>query len=242
MFLGFRTWRVYPRVGGETSPPIPPTLRCLGLSPRGRGNRKHVLTIHLDPGSIPAWAGKPAEPAAPRASARVYPRVGGETAMLDVQCGGNRGLSPRGRGNLPGVGEDLLRQGSIPAWAGKPVALTPPEICTRVYPRVGGETYGAVEGRRTETGLSPRGRGNRGEEAKDAAHQGSIPAWAGKPGRPSPPRPTAAVYPRVGGETFKVVRTNGWVRGLSPRGRGNLTITNGVSGRIGSIPAWAGKP
>ena len=52
------------------------------------------------------------------------------------------------------------------------------------------------------------------------------------------------VYPRVGGETVWVWGTCCGMLGLSPRGRGNhqLGDQRERSRRLGSIPAWAGKP
>ena len=50
---------VYPRVGGETRSSSVYVAPASGLSPRGRGNHGIILTVHLNAGSIPAWAGKP---------------------------------------------------------------------------------------------------------------------------------------------------------------------------------------
>ena len=115
-------FRVYPRVGGETSDATSTWMPSIGLSPRGRGNQ---LVIDVEPGperSIPAWAGKPRERSRPRALPGVYPRVGGETAGAASENREKAGLSPRGRGNrLRGrrVGQ---HHRSIPAWAGKPIS------------------------------------------------------------------------------------------------------------------------
>ena len=71
-------------------------------------------------GSIPAWAGKP--PAGSRLDRGngVYPRVGGETAVMSPATIPPRGLSPRGRGNRDWPQVPDVLEGSIPAWAGKP--------------------------------------------------------------------------------------------------------------------------
>ena len=52
----------------------------------------------------------------------------------------------------------------------------------------------------------------------------------------------ATVYPRVGGETVARMAALNPVRGLSPRGRGNLVVVLRPFVPLGSIPAWAGKP
>ena len=72
-----------------------------------------------------------------------YPRVGGETEVEVTLAPDDAGLSPRGRGNqkhqhLPSAG-----QRSIPAWAGKPERSKTRMMPATVYPRVGGETFGA---------------------------------------------------------------------------------------------------
>ncbi len=71
---------------------------------------------------------------------------------------------------------------------------------------------------------------------------GSIPAWAGKPSGWYSGTRALRVYPRVGGETEELLRLKHITGGLSPRGRGNLRFLQRSDTRLGSIPAWAGKP
>ena len=172
----------------------------------------------------------------------VYPRVGGET-----QDGHNRhvyrgGLSPRGRGNQRSELRARANRRSIPAWAGKPTRLLSQVLAQWVYPRVGGET--GVERRiiGVAEGLSPRGRGNPISACLSDANLRSIPAWAGKPGYAGGTGIIHRVYPRVGGETSALPRGSTSLRGLSPRGRGNLLSPSSAVMVSGSIPAWAGKP
>ena len=56
----------------------------------------------------------------PRCCTTVYPRVGGETDAAIRARVQEMGLSPRGRGNPQHGGGFGRRDGSIPAWAGKP--------------------------------------------------------------------------------------------------------------------------
>ena len=70
----------------------------------------------------------------------VYPRVGGETTLGVRADSHERGLSPRGRGNLPKRRVVEHGYGSIPAWAGKPSSRRLVGAASGVYPRVGGET------------------------------------------------------------------------------------------------------
>ena len=99
-----------------------------------------------------------------------------------------------------------------------------------------------MAGKPPETGLSPRGRGNRNCKVHLAAGCRSIPAWAGEPGLPVQRRATSGVYPRVGGGTARINSGNRRPVGLSPRGRGNPFPCNNVELSHRSIPAWAGEP
>ena len=73
---------VYPRVCGGTIQPPPPLARCLGLSPRVRGNPGVRAPAKAGPGSIPACAGEPGFESRRRAFCRVYPRVCGGTMWI----------------------------------------------------------------------------------------------------------------------------------------------------------------
>ena len=70
---------------------------------------------------------------------RVYPRVGGGTAVVAGTMSAHDGLSPRGRGNPYQLHICLTFYGSIPAWAGEPSTACRFYIKYKVYPRVGGE-------------------------------------------------------------------------------------------------------
>ena len=127
--------------------------------------------------------------------------MGGGTALPCPALPRLAGLSPRGRGN-PDTGVDpAIRDGSIPAWAGEPVAVGTGHCTSPVYPRVGGGTHVAHVYGRLVGGLSPRGRGNRVITAAQWAWNGSIPAWAGEPYINIPRANVGGVYPRVGGGT-----------------------------------------
>ena len=173
----------------------------MGLSPRGRGNPQAIGITAVLIESIPAWAGKPVADRLAGGPPWVYPRVGGETRVVaSVECSGS-GLSPRGRGNRVRGVAPTTREGSIPAWAGKPRPAWPTWHPRTVYPRVGGETDWWFKQEYLCQGLSPRGRGNREEGRVGGLCDGSIPAWAGKPLRSYLSRGWLPVYPRVGGET-----------------------------------------
>ena len=236
------TTGAYPRVGGGTPSPSPAVSGSAGLSPRGRGNlRPRVDGLRRD-GPIPAWAGEP-ELLRGRGPLRgAYPRVGGGTCVMAIFEGCREGLSPRGRGNLEIEYEVDDGYGPIPAWAGEPAANQQLWTVTTAYPRVGGGTGLDVLSNSPTVGLSPRGRGNRCLWIVIGQALGPIPAWAGEPlhNRASDERGRA--YPRVGGGTDALIGWDEWSRGLSPRGRGNLTGGRAPVIDLGPIPAWAGEP
>ena len=88
----------------------------------------------------------------------------------------------------------------------------------------------------------PRGRGNRNRNNRQQEVSRSIPAWAGQPAPYLSPDLRKRVYPRVGGATIIREHQEYGIKGLSPRGRGNLSANGIKSDYTGSIPAWAGQP
>ena len=132
--------RVYPRVCGGTGCRWSALADAPGLSPRVRGNHYAPKTHTHPERSIPACAGEPAR-AHPRATSRgVYPRVCGGTTPTKSGGTAASGLSPRVRGNLPGVVAGHRRNGSIPACAGEPIPIFSASRRRKVYPRVCGGT------------------------------------------------------------------------------------------------------
>ena len=126
------------------------------------------------------------------------------------------------RGNLPRCGLDIPVIRSIPACAGEPAITRRPTSSGR--------------------GLSPRVRGNLGHSLQEEDKWGSIPACAGEPPSPSFLKMRSTVYPRVCGGTIAVVILWHWLRGLSPRVRGNLIRQSSQVASARSIPACAGEP
>ena len=194
--------------------------------------------------SIPACAGEPRRIRRSPGSGRVYPRVCGGTNGNGAASVGVSGLSPRVRGNPHHDHQGLQGPGSIPACAGEPSprssrcagstvypacagepgGSTTPRGSTRVYPRVCGGTASVGAAVCSQTGLSPRVRGNPPVLMRRVRQLGSIPACAGEP--PTLPRCGVLhrVYPRVCGGTGSVEPAVRGVWGLSPRVRGNLCV------------------
>ena len=120
---GVRWWRplsVYPRVcGGTREGQASAATAGSGLSPRVRGNLRFRAFSIVSRRSIPACAGEPCLSVRKQSGIRVYPRVCGGTKTSLAVCKQAVGLSPRVRGNPPGI-VDYVRAGSIPACAGEP--------------------------------------------------------------------------------------------------------------------------
>ena len=166
----------------------------------------------------------------------------GGTRLYQGPEAGERGLSPRVRGNpayRAGAGRPKR---SIPACAGEPARAAWERGRPQVYPRVCGGTLISRQVIRLFEGLSPRVRGNPTRGSVIAALAGSIPACAGEPRRRSAMPPAPAVYPRVCGGTHRPPHLQDWGWGLSPRVRGNHGGLHPAQRGARSIPACAGEP
>ncbi len=233
---------VYPRACGGTNPSPVVGGRCGGLSPRVRGNHWAYGSGGNGVRSIPARAGEPTGTSRRRRRGWVYPRACGGTKTPDKGKDMVMGLSPRVRGNQFYIYALMDSGGSIPARAGEPRGDSEPRLQGKVYPRACGGTWRERSPSPSNTGLSPRVRGNRRESLGSRRERRSIPARAGEPSWPSRRRGWATVYPRAcGGTWFKDGDTNN-VLGLSPRVRGNLRELGSTPTTGRSIPARAGEP
>ncbi len=233
--------RVYPRPCGETEHTVRELGFRKGLSPPMRGNHRIAVYGHVEIGSIPAHAGKPAAAAGRSSRSRVY-RPCGETICWRPLRSSRMGLSPPMRGNPrddPHVADVV---GSIPAHAGKPLPGGPAPRHRRVYPRPCGETSASMVPRSVTSGLSPPMRGNRACFRNSGQRMGSIPAHAGKPAKCLCNYPLIRVYPRPCGETRYLHLDAMPAAGLSPPMRGNRHDVGSAPQPAGSIPAHAGKP
>ena len=197
--------QVYPRVYGETTATAAPARSRPGLSPRVRGNPGQRLRRPIEQRSIPACTGKPLS-YHPRAQGyRVYPRVYGETCSTLGPATPEHGLSPRVRGNPRPLLISTQCHRSIPACTGKPRTISVPCAASTVYPRVYGETVFWVDFASSVEGLSPRVRGNPKYDPINSQSPRSIPACTGKPETWCWSSSNGGVYPRVYGETPKMI-------------------------------------
>ena len=212
---------VYPRVYGGTAPTVLRIAKCLGLSPRVRGNPTWISGQCDMTGSIPACTGEPSGASGAVVADGVYPRVYGGTLYLGSPNRLSMGLSPRVRGNpmLPCVFAPTER--SIPACTGEPRNPRLNRRSSEVYPRVYGGTGADLAWHSSIGGLSPRVRGNLRSAAFGQAVRGSIPACTGEPLSAHPTVNEKRVYPRVYGGTRRISHFEKTGSGLSPRVRGN---------------------
>ena len=97
--LSWYARRVYPRACGGTTMVEALQVKCLGLSPRLRGNHSQHRQLLANNGSIPALAGEPLVLATFVPLFTVYPRACGGTAGQVWYVDTDGGLSPRLRGN-----------------------------------------------------------------------------------------------------------------------------------------------
>ena len=217
-------------------------LRIQGLSPRARGNRDFAGLADPGLGTIPACAGEPLTAQNAANSPRDYPRVRGGTWVRVELRYGNKGLSPRARGNLGLLLGHHLDAGTIPACAGEPFPHPSQNQASRDYPRVRGGTEILRDSLIQDWGLSPRARGNLANRTLYLKGQGTIPACAGEPSQAPPCSTPPGDYPRVRGGTGDAGHGFSWEKGLSPRARGNRRGIGFMAILVGTIPACAGEP
>ena len=207
-----------------------------------RGNHQPAPADAGLRGSIPACAGEPAQAVRIERQRQVYPRVCGGTRQPDEVSGGEKGLSPRVRGNPASGSRQAVSARSIPACAGEPWAAAAAGFAKVVYPRVCGGTLGLRCHLLGGMGLSPRVRGNPKPPTKPLPPARSIPACAGEPQAVVSLRVMSEVYPRVCGGTILVTLGPSSQNGLSPRVRGNPGHPQARNPGERSIPACAGEP
>ena len=212
---------VYPRVCGGTFTLAGTGDAQTGLSPRVRGNRRHVCAWRKHLGSIPACAGEPHAGQGGMVSNQVYPRVCGGTLFATRPALIAAGLSPRVRGNHGNIANAVLCGGSIPACAGEPNCSCGRQRWAGVYPRVCGGTFLSPFSGISIMGLSPRVRG--------------------EPSSATPSSHTSTVYPRVCGGTEAIVPLSRMAEGLSPRVRGNRRVVRGSTVYLGLSPRVRGN-
>ena len=170
-----------------------------------------------------------------------HPRSRGENSARVTRGLWACGSSPLTRGKHPRVGREDRIHGLIPAHAGK----TPFTLCASHHPPAHPRSRGENRGERVHLysflGSSPLTRGKRELDRLETRRQRLIPAHAGKTASCAQARRMRAAHPRSRGEN-PAARTVGRAgSGSSPLTRGKQGLPEEVPGRVGLIPAHAGK-
>ena len=193
-----------------------------GSSPLTRGKHGFVVSERLDPGLIPAHAGKTCPCPASSSTTRAHPRSRGENLRARAKQHPKHGSSPLTRGKHDRV--DCFPSGGrlIPAHAGK----TPRTACrrwrARAHPRSRGENTSLTWSDISGLGSSPLTRGKHLRPVHRRRREGLIPAHAGK------------TLANPDGDLHR------WAH---PRSRGENTAPPGREGQVvGSSPLTRGKP
>ena len=109
------------------------------------------------------------------------------------------------------------------------------------HPRVCGENSTARQAMRSAWGSSPRVRGKPCLSRTRSTSMGLIPACAGKTAWPPRAEGAETAHPRVCGENVSTRYGHVEAPGSSPRVRGKQELGDLPHGRVGLIPACAGK-
>ena len=172
--------RAHPRSRGENGLHLPAHVRVRGSSPLTRGKPVHVADVLHEGGLIPAHAGKTRHTGYPESMSGAHPRSRGENPAHLRELAWAGGSSPLTRGK-PGDGEaHPLRDGLIPAHAGKTFLPSRRTAAYRAHPRSRGENGKADYDALKRWGSSPLTRGKRLGSIPNRPTKRLIPAHAGK--------------------------------------------------------------
>ena len=212
-----------------------------GSSPLTRGKRAHSLRLALQPGLIPAHAGKtPRQKRSPRGG-RAHPRSRGENLGVPAPRIHAAGSSPLTRGKPWQYAVECRQERLIPAHAGKTITWVAQLITSWAHPRSRGENLMETDPTQAERGSSPLTRGKPDALTHTSCRERLIPAHAGKTSPPGSLRHDGSAHPRSRGENIHGCVDDDGAGGSSPltRGKRQTVITQSAAGRL--IPAHAGK-
>ena len=221
--------------------PSPGAIVSGGSSPRMRGKPGGACRRRGLRGLIPAHAGKTSGQYQPSPPGRAHPRACGEN---NIVVGVHRvfsGSSPRMRGKPRVLRSPLLRQGLIPAHAGKTRSINRLSANRRAHPRACGENRVKALRRPGVYGSSPRMRGKQAPSLRRRLPRRLIPAHAGKTHGFAGACPVGGAHPRACGENGINLSANRRAKGSSPRMRGKPNHPSSFRATTGLIPAHAGK-
>ena len=233
--------RAHPRSRGENEHVNGDRAEVGGSSPLTRGKRRRNRIRGLDPGLIPAHAGKTTAAPALTFPIRAHPRSRGENLHKAANASCVKGSSPLTRGKRRHRPPRPRRRRLIPAHAGK----TPTRLASRrrgrAHPRSRGENLTRLALTIEGAGSSPLTRGKRTPSRRDRDRRRLIPAHAGKTTAASTGAPTSRAHPRSRGENGTRSDLAYVTEGSSPLTRGKLLVALSACDASGLIPAHAGK-
>ena len=226
--------------GADTAIPVI-VVKGGGSSPLARGGLR--LPAHQTDrvGLIPAGAGRTASPVASWASVWAHPRWRGADRVSSHARSVGWGSSPLARGGRAIRRPRSLREGLIPAGAGRTCAASTTTPPTRAHPRWRGADDEACGGRGAAEGSSPLARGGLGGGAGEGRRDGLIPAGAGRTPDYQLPIYKYGAHPRWRGADSSASIGSSAAAGSSPLARGGLGRLHGRRLLQRLIPAGAGR-
>ena len=181
-----------------------------GSSPltRGKHGQERLAVVAL--GLIPAHAGKTWPPWWVPSSPWAHPRSRGENVAEFKILPLGKGSSPLTRGKPQHVTGDRLRDGLIPAHAGKTWSGRGRNRSCPAHPRSRGENLGEQTYNAIKAGSSPLTRGKLQHRRVGHHGGGLIPAHAGKTRTRRNPSRTPGAHPRSRGENVSQAPLSHW--------------------------------
>ena len=231
----------HPRSRGENSTGGAVTVTASGSSPLTRGKPARAIASTTTVRLIPAHAGNSSAVVASTASTAAHPRSRGENAH---RLGGTEypeGSSPLTRGKRGRPIQKTMSTRLIPAHAGKTRQALYRFDPSAAHPRSRGENTWLLPRGQRARGSSPLTRGKLIADTHGLTEVRLIPAHAGKTLRAAREPRRHWAHPRSRGENPSRTSHSAPSGGSSPLTRGKLGLCPDGEGRLGLIPAHAGK-
>ena len=190
----------HPRSRGENSTSSSQVTEGRGSSPLTRGKPNPPHNARNRGRLIPAHAGKTPAPHARRTAEPAHPRSRGENLVMSVVGPSITGSSPLTRGKPVTYDHPPLRNGLIPAHAGKTISEHANSDPAQAHPRSRGENSEISNILSSLLGSSPLTRGKQSGTRYQVVPKRLIPAHAGKTWSASDSTLTSSAHPRSRGE------------------------------------------
>ena len=216
--------RAHPHSCGENVTLLPQQSAQPGSSPLTRGKLRVVRAGQVVDGLIPAHAGKTRRSRRARSRRGAHPRSCGENPSMPGGTYVDEGSSPLTRGKPAAPRGAEVRDGLIPAHAGKTRPRSRRYGTSRAHPRSCGENAWPSYNDTFGEGSSPLMRGKHGHASQREVKDGLIPTHEGKTRTQSQIRSYRTAHPRSSGENEipSVLPSRTW--GSSPLTRGKLEV------------------